>query len=170
MTSNRLMWTVTAIGTPLILLVQYGFRLTIGSRTPLEPLPLLPGVLYLNYIHNTNEAFALFSDVSNLLLLIRIGYILFVVAVTSFISWRLSKVGKEMMKALQLGLGLLLAGAISNIAEKIIFDENAVFINIQLSEMPVFNLADVSIYLGQLIAIVSLLFLGIQFAVRRWRR
>lgn len=170
MTSNRLMWTVTAIGIPLILLVQYGVRVMIGSRTPLEPLPLLPGILYLTYIPNNNAAFALLADVDNLLLLIRIGYILFVVAVTFFISWRLSKFGKKMMKALQLGLGLFLAGAISNTVQKVILEDNAVFIDIYSSQIPVFNLADVFIYLGQLISIIFLLFLGIKFAVRQGRR
>jgi signal peptidase II len=127
MTSNRLMWTVTAIGTALILFVQYCIRVSLESRSPLETIPLLPGILHLTYLRGVGAAFSMFSDNNQFLLLIRIGSILFVIAVIFFISWLLSKFGKEMMKALQFGVGLFLAGAISNTVEKIVFNENAVF-------------------------------------------
>ncbi len=149
MTNNRLWWTITAIGTALILLVQYYIRTVLGSKPLLETIPLLPGILHLTYLPGTAAAFSLFGDVKQLLFLIRIGFILFIAALTYFISWRLSQAGKEMMKSLQVGVGLLLAGAISNVVEYIIFNENAVFIDFRWFQAPVLNIADIFIYLGQ---------------------
>jgi lipoprotein signal peptidase len=105
--------------------------------------------------------FSIFVDAKQLLLLVRIGSILIVTALTFFVSWLLSKFGKEMMKALQFGIGLFLAGAISNTVEQLVFNENAVFIDIRSTQIPVLNFADVSIYLGQVISGISLIFLGI---------
>lgn len=165
MTSNRLMWTVTAIGTALILFVQYCIRAVLELRPPLETIPLLPDILHLTYVREAN-AFML-ADTKQLLFLIRIGSILFITAITYFISWLLSKLGKEMMKALQFGIGLFLAGVISNTVEQAVFNENAVFIDIRLYQLPILNFADLSIYLGQVISVISLIFLGIQSAVKR---
>jgi signal peptidase II len=171
MNKNRLIWIVVAIGTVLVLSVQYCIRTIFESKQPVETIPtipLLPGILHLTYLR-LGAAFSLFGGVKQLLILIQIGSILFVIAVTFFISWLLSKWGKNMIKSLQIGVGLLLAGAISNTVEKIIFNENAVFIDFQLFQIPVFNVADMFIYLGQVISIISLLFLGIKFAIKQWR-
>lgn len=168
MTYNRLLWTVAAIGTALILLVQYGIRTVLESRPSLETIPLLPGILHLTL--RSNAAFSLFGDVKLLLFLIRIGSILFIAALTFFISWRLSQVGKEMMKSLQVGVGLFLAGTISNTVEHILFNEKAVFIDFRGFQAPVFNLADIFIHVGLLISIISLLFLGIQFVAKQWQQ
>jgi signal peptidase II len=169
MTYNRLLWTVAAIGTALILLVQYDIRTLIESSHSLETIPLLPGILHLTYLRST-AAFNRFGDVKPLLFLIRIGSILFIAALTFVISWRLSQVGKEMMKSLQVGVGLFLAGAISNTVEHILFNENAVFIDFRGFRVPVFNLADIFIYVGLLISVISILFLGIQFVAKQWQR
>jgi signal peptidase II len=170
MNKNRLIWIVVVIGTVLILSVQYCIRTIFESRQPLETIPtipLLPGILHLTYLRGA--VFSLFSDVKQLLILIRIGFILFIIAVTFFISWLLSRWGKKMMKSLQIGVGLLLAGAISNTVEQIILNENAVFIDFRLFQIPVFNLADMFIYLGQVISVISLVFLGVKFAIKQWR-
>ena len=169
MTYNRLLWIVAAIGTALILLVQYGIRTVLESRPSLETIPLLPGILHLSYLRS-NVAFSLFGDVKKLLFMIRIGSILFIAALTFVISWRLSQVSKEMMKSLQVGVGLFLAGAISNTVEHILFNENAVFIDLRGFQVPVFNLADIFIHIGLLISVISLLFLGIQFVAKQWQR
>lgn len=169
MARNRLIWTVTAIGTTLILFAQYCIRVSLESISPLEPIPLFSGILYLTYSRAEDAAFSIFADAKQLLTLIRIGSILFITFVIFFISWILSKSGKEMMKALQIGVGLLLAGAISNTVEKIVFNENAVFIGIRSTQIPALNFADISIHLGQAISAISLILLGIQFAVKRWR-
>lgn len=74
-----------------------------------------------------------------------------------------------MMRTLQVGVGLLLAGAISNTVEQILFNENAVFIDFRLFRIPVFNVADMFIHLGQVTSVISLVFLGIKFAIKQWR-
>ncbi|NJO93438.1 MAG: signal peptidase II [Hydrococcus sp. RM1_1_31] len=152
------------------MLVQYCIRTILESNSSLETIPLLPGILHLTYFRGSTAISSMFRDGKQLLLLIRIGSILFITAVTFFISWLLSKFGKEMMKALQFGVGLLLAGAISNTVEQILFNENAVFIDFRSFQIPIFNFADIFIYLGQLVSIISLVFLGIQFSVNQWRQ
>lgn len=169
MTNNRLLWTVAAIGTALILLFQYCIRTVLESRPSLETIPLLPGILHLTYLH-PSTAFSFFGDAKPLLFLIRIGYILFIFSLTFVISSRLSQVGKEMMKSLQVGVGLFLAGVISNTVEHILFNGNAVFIDFRGFQAPVFNLADIFIYLGLFISVIFLLFLGIRFVAKQWQR
>jgi signal peptidase II len=168
MTKNRLVWIVGITGTVLILSVQYCIRTIFESRPSLETIPLLPGILHLTYLDG-RAAFSMFGNVKQLLTLIRIGSILFIIAVTFFISWLLSRTGKEMMRTLQVGVGLLLAGAISNTVEQILFNENAVFIDFRLFRIPVFNVADMFIHLGQVTSVISLVFLGIKFAIKQWR-
>lgn len=169
MNKNRLVWIVAAIGTVLIVSVQYCIRTIFESRQPLETIPLLQGILHLTYLRGGAFLSLFNNNVKQLLILSRIGFILFIIAVTFFISWLLSRWGKEMMKALQIGVGLILAGAISNTVEQIIFNENAVFIDFRLFQIPVFNLADMFIYLGQVISVIYLVFLGIKFAIKQWR-
>ncbi|HEY9824843.1 MAG TPA: signal peptidase II [Stenomitos sp.] len=91
-------------------------------------------------------------------------------ACTFFISWLLSKSDKKIMKSLQIGVGLLLAGSVSNTVERILFDEISVFIDIRLFKTPIFNLADAFINLGLVISIISILFLGLKFTVSQWQR
>jgi signal peptidase II len=170
MARNRLIWAVTVIGTALILLVQYCIRVSLGSRSSLETVPLLLDVLHLTYLRGNAASFGLVTGINPQLILIRIGLILLVTAVISWISWLFSRSGKEMMKTLQFGIGLILAGAISNTVEQVVFNENAVFIDVRSSQLPVFNFADVFLYLGQVISVISLIFLGVQFAVRQWQR
>jgi signal peptidase II len=71
---------------------------------------------------------------------------------------------------LQIGVGLLLAGSISNTVERILFNEISVFIDIRLFKTPIFNLAGVFINLGLVISIISIMFLGLKFAVSQWQR
>ena len=169
MNKNRLVWIVAAIGTVLIVSVQYCIRTIFESRQPLETIPLLQGILHLTYLRGGAFLSLFNNNVKQLLILSRIGFILFIIAVIFFISWLLSRWGKEMIKALQIGVGLILAGAISNTVEQIIFNENAVFIDFRLFQIPVFNLADMFIYLGQVISVISLVFLGIKVVIKQWR-
>jgi lipoprotein signal peptidase len=94
MNKNRLIWIVAAIGTVLILSVQYCIRTIFESRQPLETIPLLPGILHLTYLRG-GAIFSLFDDAKQLLIMIRIGSILFIIAVTFFISWLLSRWKKK---------------------------------------------------------------------------
>jgi lipoprotein signal peptidase len=158
---------VTAIGTGSLLLIQYCIRVSLGSRFPVETIPLLPGILHLTYFQG-GVAFS-FTNSKQLLILIRIGSILFFAAITFFISWLLAKYNKKMIKTLQLGIGLFFAGAISNAIEYAVFNKNAAFIDFRQSQVPLLNFSDISIYLGQAISIISIIFLGIQLAVKKWR-
>jgi lipoprotein signal peptidase len=167
MTKNRLMWMIAVIGTVLLLLVQYCLRVSIGSRFPAETIPLLPGVLHLTYFQG-GVAFS-FTNSKQVLILIRIGSILFFAAITFFISRLLAKYSKKITKTLQIGIGLFFAGAISNAVEYAVFGENAAFIDFRQSQVPLLNFSDISIYLGQAISIASIAFLGIKFAIKKWR-
>jgi len=50
-----------------------------------------------------------------------------------------------------------------------LWDVKTVFIDFRLFQIPIFNLADMFIYLGQVISVISLVFLGVKFAIKQWR-
>lgn len=169
MVKSRLVWIVAAIGTVLSLLVQYCVRATLGSENSPETIPLLPDVLHLTYLL-PYKAFSFSANTNQLVLQVGILSILAIIAGTFFVSWLLSKSNKKIMKSLQIGVGLLLAGSISNTVERFLFNEISVFIDIRLFKTPIFNLADVFINLGLVISIISIMFLGLKFAVSQWQR
>jgi urea transporter len=118
MVRSRLVWLVVAIGTVLSLLVQYCVRATLGLENSPETIALLPGVLHLTYLLPYKAFGAFFSDFSDTKQLVIQASILNIVVIsagTFFVSWLLSKSDKRIMKSLQIGVGLLLAGGISKL-------------------------------------------------------
>lgn len=169
MVKSRLVWIVAFIGVVLSLIVQYCVRATLGLENSPETIPLIPGVLHLTYLL-PHKAFSLFSDTSQLVVILGIIYILVISAGTFFISWLLSKSGKQIMKSLQIGVGLIIAGSMSNTVEQFFFDGVSVFIDFRLFKIPVFNVADVLLNLGYVFSIISIIFLGLKVAFSQFQR
>ncbi|ABW27789.1 hypothetical protein AM1_2789 [Acaryochloris marina MBIC11017] len=63
---------------------------------------------------------------------------------------------KNISKVFQIGFGLILSGLISNFCELVYFDEVAVYINFQLSSIPIFKLSDLFIFSGLVTSVSSI--------------
>lgn len=161
-TKNRLVWIVAVMGAALSLLTQYLVRTTLESQIPSQSIPLLPGILHLTYISADDAAFGFLGDSSSLLISLGILAILALSAVTLWISWFLSKSQKTILKSLQVGVGLLIAGYTSITMERLVYKGASTYIDIRVLDTPVMNLADVLIHLGQIISVVSIIFLGLK--------
>ena len=97
---------------------------------------------FINYSENYGAAFSLFENE-------RIFLIIASLVIIGFVIYYYSK-----YKNLQLGLSLILAGAISNLIDRIFRGYIVDFINVGI--WPVFNLADVYNFIGVLMIIFVL--------------
>ena len=171
MIKNKLMWRVAVIGTAFMLLITYFIRMHLIFKLG-TTIPILPGILHFTY--NSGEAVATFfaftgQNFKYLYVLISLVSLALITSIIFFISWVISR-QKIMIKSLQIGLGLLLAGSISNHIERLLFDSVSVYIDFRLLNLSIINIADIFIYLGLLISAISLVFLVIKFVVKKMAR
>ncbi|WP_245818526.1 signal peptidase II [Haloechinothrix alba] len=131
--------------------------LVVATLEGREPVRVLGGAVYLQLIRNPGAAFSLASGLTWLLALIAIGVVVAIIWIAR----------KLRSKAWAVGLGLVLAGALGNLVDRI-FREPAVlrghvvdFVSVFAPDgriWPVFNVADSAIVVGAvLIVILTLL-------------
>jgi signal peptidase II len=115
--------------------------------------PVVPGFFDLTYVRNTGAAFGLFASVDSSLkavLLNSVAVIVFVVVT----AYALRSPHRSLR--LQLGLSLILGGAVGNLLDRVRFGYVVDFLDFSISghHWPAFNVADSAICIG-----VGLLFL-----------
>ena len=114
-------------------------------------LEFIPGLIRFEYHKNTGMAWGLFSNATWVFVVITIvtgGLIVFI----------LLKTLKTMPRNLQLGLALVLSGAIGNLIDRVALGYVRDFIAFDFMNFPVFNFADSCITVGAVLLIVSVLF------------
>ena len=114
-------------------------------------LEFIPGLIRFEYHKNTGMAWGLFSNATWVFVVITIvtgGLIVFI----------LLKTLKTMPRNLQLGLALVLSGAIGNLIDRVALGYVRDFIAFDFINFPVFNFADSCITVGAVLLIVSVLF------------
>lgn len=104
-----------------------------------------PPVLYLDYIRNPGGAFGILPNHRWLFVLVAVVVIAVVVWIER--RWHPDWVGR-------IGLGLLLGGALGNLADRVIAGTVVDYVYFKIINFPVFNLADVSIDVGILVLIL----------------
>ncbi|MCF8564446.1 signal peptidase II [Alicyclobacillus tolerans] len=107
--------------------------------------PVFPPVLYLDYIRNPGAAFGILPNQRFLLVLIALVVIAFVVYVQRKLKGRWFP---------QIGLGLVLGGAIGNLSDRLFFGWVTDYVYFKIINFPVFNLADVCIDAGVVILLL----------------
>jgi signal peptidase II len=110
----------------------------------------IPFVADFMYVQNTGAAFSLLSDNTMLLSLISI---LFVVALVIY-----KIVTKPQGFMQNLAIVLFFSGALGNAIDRVIYKFVVDFIDIKWFNFPVFNIADIAIVLGAVVAIIFVLF------------
>ncbi len=99
----------------------------------------------INYETNTGIAFSLFQGVNRLI------FILIALVIIALVVYYLIKY-KPQSKLVNYGLYLMLAGAVSNLIDRIIY--GYVIDYIDLKFWPIFNLADTSNVIGVLLLVI----------------
>lgn len=103
-----------------------------------ESIPVIHNFFYLTYIKNKGIAFGLFSPFS--LPLIIVSFLV----IAAILLYSLRATGRG--SSIQVGLGLILGGALGNLMDRIKGGAVIDFLNLRI--WPVFNLADVAIIAG----------------------
>lgn len=111
-----------------------------------ESIPIIKNFLNITYITNTGSAFGAFKGF-NLL------FMAFSVIVVGIILYNIKSV-KENEKAMQAAFGLILAGAIGNFIDRLLYGAVTDFIDIPF--FSVFNVADSAITISVAILIIIL--------------
>lgn len=136
----------------LLLADQWTKHLAMTFLQGKPALVLLPGVLELYYLENTGAAFSLLSGQMWLFYLITPIFL----GILGFVFLRLQSYGKGRMYKLL--LLTLMAGAIGNYIDRLLYRHVVDFIYVSLIHFPVFNVADIYVTMSVLILIVMILF------------
>ncbi|MFZ5899099.1 MAG: signal peptidase II [Bacillota bacterium] len=130
---GRIFW-LTAL---LTVIFDQASKWIIASALSLgESVPVIPGVLYLTHVHNRGGAFGLLDGQVGVLIGVTVAVVL--AAVVGY--------PKVVKAGLAVPGGLILGGAIGNLADRLRLQSVVDFIDFRV--WPVFNVADVAIVLG----------------------
>ena len=109
-----------------------------SSLSPTQSVPVIPAVLHLTYVQNTGAAFGFFRGYSSVFVLVS-------VMIAAWILMELMR-RRRRPRLIQLGLSLILGGAIGNLVDRVRLGYVVDFIDVRV--WPVFNLADSAITVG----------------------
>ncbi len=132
-----------------ILLLDQGTKLLVSkSLSPHQSLPVIKGVLQLSLVHNRGAAFGLFKGGV-------LFFILTAILAVILIYLNLKKQGWRKISLPAVALGLVLAGALGNLIDRIVFGYVIDFLDLRI--WPVFNIADSAITVGAVLLGYSIL-------------
>ncbi|MAG91049.1 signal peptidase II [Candidatus Woesearchaeota archaeon] len=139
---------ITILSTALIvILLDQITKLLIKTNFKLnQSLPIIENILHLTYVTNTGSAFGLFKGFN-------LFFVIFSIIVIIAIFYFINKI-KNNEKLIQYSVGLLLAGTIGNLIDRILHGSVIDFIDFRI--WPVFNIADSSITIGVILLIILL--------------
>ena len=106
----------------------------------------IPGICDFIYVQNTGAAFSMLSNGTVILSIISIAF-----CIGAGVYWVIKK---DKPPILKLVLVLLFAGAFSNAIDRIFYGFVVDFISIKWFEFPTFNIADMAIVIGAVLAVV----------------
>lgn len=143
-------WTVAAFAAPL----------TVGGTTPDAPVPFLPGVLELTRVHNTGAGWSSFA-----------GQRWFLVAVSVAIVAAVIYALVRRVVRHPLGLAasfLIIAGGLGNVIDRVRLGYVVDMFHFEFwPSYPVFNVADICIVVGGVLAAGYYLFLHDKYDARK---
>ena len=136
---------VLIIGAILLLLDQIIKFIVIDNN-----FVLIPGFLNLSYTENTGIAFGL--NENNVILIILVNVVILGIII-KFLKENMDKI--DMLEFIS--LILVLVGGVGNLIDRIFRGHVIDFININLFNFPVFNMADIYITVGAIILLIVII-------------
>ena len=113
-----------------------------------ESIPVLRNIFHITLVHNTGIAFGLFKNQGIVFIIIPVIAIALIVFNIYY-----QRSNNEVNPMYIVGFSLILAGAIGNLIDRILFGYVIDFIDFRI--WPVFNLADSAITIGTLIILIK---------------
>lgn len=112
----------------------------------------LPGILRLQYVRNTGAAFSIGEGHGFL-------FVALAVAVVIACCIYLAR-AKEIAPLEAIGMGMVAGGAIGNAIDRLVFGFVTDFFATEFIDFPVFNVADIGITVGVVLAFIGFIFLS----------
>ena len=137
---NRPRWFLYVIAVLTLLADQSTKWWALRALAPLHSITILPGLFNLTFVENPGVAFGLFPGYGTF-----ISIIIIILGVSSI--WLLKQICWQRISPNLIG-GLLVGGAIGNLADRLRFDYVVDFLDLHLgnyASWPVFNIADSAI-------------------------
>jgi len=141
-------WLLYVVGL-VVLIADQLIKLVVRAKLAIgSAVIVIPGVVEFTHIQNPGAAFSLLPHQVWLFVLVAIAVVAAVVVVNT--RFRLSA-------SAQVGLGLLLGGALGNMVDRVFSPTHTVtdYVYFYTIHFPVFNLADASIDIGVVLLILS---------------
>ncbi len=114
--------------------------LTVG-----ESLPVIRNVVHMTLVHNTGIAFGLFKDQGTVFIIIPVIATILLIYNIYYYRWH----GEDLSLGYVVGFALILAGAVGNLVDRVIYGYVIDFIDFRI--WPVFNIADSAITIGAIL-------------------
>ena len=122
---------------------------------------IINNFLRIKYVQNTGAAFSMFKGHTTILILVSI--VLLVLVYNLMFSYKETKLNN-------LSFGLIIGGIIGNLIDRIFFQCVRDFIDINIFNFPIFNIADMAIVFGVIILLISSFMEGKnEHSSRKWR-
>jgi len=115
-----------------------------------ESIPLINNIFHITYVTNTGAAFGLFKNSAIFFIIISVVAI---VLIAGLILKSIKRAEFMANPRFDLGLIMIISGAIGNLADRLKFGYVIDFIDVRI--WPVFNIADTSITIGTMLLILS---------------
>lgn len=130
---------------------------------------VIPGLLNLIHTHNPGVAFSMFANAHSPA--VRLLLVLFSVGVIVFLFWLLAT-GRAGGKMGQIGMALIIGGAVGNVADRLTQRGVTDFIDLHVGgyHWPTFNVADSAIVVGAALVLLELFRDGRQTSGSEGRR
>ncbi|RIV28232.1 signal peptidase II [Alicyclobacillaceae bacterium I2511] len=140
-------WGVVYWVAVVIYLLDQGIEWVIRTHMTLhQAIPVIPGILEIDYILNPGAAWGILPGARWFLVLMAVA----VIGVVLFIERR-----KHLNAWFRLGLGLVLGGALGNLTDRVLTGRVVDYVYVQAIHFPVFNLADASIDVGVIAILIG---------------
>lgn len=107
---------------------------------------IINNFLRIKYVQNTGAAFSLFKGHTTILVLVSI--LLLVLVYNLMFSYKETKLNN-------ISFGLIIGGILGNLIDRIFFQCVRDFIDINIFNFPIFNIADMAIVFGVIILLIS---------------
>jgi signal peptidase II len=141
-------WRIVVASVAVIVLVDQATKLIVDRWMPLhQSIPIIDGFFSLTYIRNTGAAFGIFSGAHEVF---RLPFLIGVSLVASGFILVMLKRLRDDATGLIMALAFILAGAIGNLIDRIVYGEVIDFLDLYWKHYhwPAFNIADSFITIG----------------------
>lgn len=139
------------IGLVLVLVDFFSKRAAILHLKGKSSIEIISGVLRLNYVENTGAAFGILKNMRWLFVLTTL-----IMIVILYVWFNKSYFKNEFMR---FGIVIVIAGAIGNLIDRLIYGYVVDFIDFYLINFPVFNIADCLVCIGAGMLLIHYIFL-----------